>query len=101
MVAHGDGAKKIWATEYGAPTNGTANDGHVTQQTQAALMVDAMKQWKMFSYAGPFFVFEFRDNGTNATEKNDWFGLVSHNLANTKPAYSAYKQLATGTGATG
>jgi hypothetical protein len=102
MVAHGDGGKKIWATEFGAPTNGPSpRDGHVDEQTQAAMMIDGMNEWRKRFYGGPFFVFQFRDNGTNVRVKNDWFGLVSHNLARAKPSYSAYKQLATGTGATG
>jgi hypothetical protein len=28
MVANGDGAKKIWATEYGAPTKRISGDAH-------------------------------------------------------------------------
>lgn len=96
MIANGDGAKKIWATEFGSPTNGTANDGHVSEQTQAAIMIDGMQQWQKYSYAGPFFVFQFRDQGTNPTIKNDWFGLVSHNLGRLKPSYTAYQELATG-----
>jgi polysaccharide biosynthesis protein PslG len=96
MVDHGDGAKQIWATEFGSPTSGVAGDGHVDEKTQAAIMTDAMGQWSKRTYAGPFFVFEFRDNGTNPQVKNDWFGLVSHDLTRTKPAYSAYRRLATG-----
>jgi hypothetical protein len=96
MVAYGDGAKKIWATEFGSPTNGIAGDGHVDEQTQAAIMVDAMQEWQKKTYGGPFFVFQFRDNGTDPAVKNDWYGLVSHDLRTLKPAYTSYRQLATG-----
>jgi polysaccharide biosynthesis protein PslG len=95
MVANGDGTKQIWATEFGSPTNGKPGDGHVSEQDQAGIMVDAMKQWKKLPYTGPFFVFQFRDNGTNPNVKNDWFGVVSHDLTHLKPAYAAFKKLAT------
>lgn len=96
MVNHGDGAKPIWATEFGAPTNGgSARDGHVSEQTQAALIVDGMKAWHQYSFAGPLFVFQFRDNGTDPRVKNDWFGLVTNDLSRLKPSYTAYKSLAT------
>ena len=73
----------------------SANDGHVDEKTQAAIMVDGMKAWQKYSFAGPFFVFEFRGNGTDTSVKNDWFGVVSHNLQRLKPAYTTYQQLAT------
>jgi hypothetical protein len=96
MVAHGDGAKRIWATEFGSPTNGTSGDGHVTESNQALIMNDAMTQWQKLSYTGPFFVFNFSDNGTDPKVKSDWFGLVSHDLSYLKPAYTLYRMLATG-----
>lgn len=34
MTAHGDGGKKIWITEFGAPTN----PGGVTEATQAEIL---------------------------------------------------------------
>ena len=36
MVANGDTDKKIWGTEWGAPTNGPSGSGYVTESTQAA-----------------------------------------------------------------
>jgi hypothetical protein len=98
MTANGDGNKQIWATEFGAPTNGTGNDGHVTEAQQSSIMVDAMHQWVTLSYGGPFFVYEYRDNGTDATDKSQWFGLVSNNLKHKKPAFFSYQYLATGKG---
>ena len=98
MTANGDGALKIWASEFGSPTSGVSGDGHVDEATQSSIMVDAMKTWAGFSYGGPFFVYEFRDFGTDTTDKSDWFGLVSNNLKHQKPAFFAYKYLATGRG---
>jgi hypothetical protein len=98
MTANGDGSKQIWATEFGAPTNGLAGDGHVTEAQQSSIMVDAMRQWVTFNYGGPFFVYEYRDYGTNPSVKSDWFGIVSNDLKHKKPAFGAYMYLATGKG---
>jgi hypothetical protein len=98
MVNYGDGAKKIWATEFGSPTSGTSTDGHVTEARQSSIMVDAMNQFVAYSWAGPFFVFEFRDYGTDVLDKSDWFGLVSNDMKHRKPAFFAYQYEATGKG---
>jgi polysaccharide biosynthesis protein PslG len=97
MVDHGDGAKPIWATEFGSPTNGSVGDGHVDEPTQSSIMVDGMNQWVALPYTGPFFVFAFRDHGTDASKKDNWFGMVSNNFKHKKIAYFTYKSLATGT----
>jgi hypothetical protein len=98
MMSNGDGALQIWATEFGSPTGGVAGDGHVDEATQSSIMVDAMHQWVALSYAGPFFVYEFRDFGTDPPDKSDWFGIVSNNMKHKKPAFFAYQYLATGKG---
>ena len=95
MTANGDAAKKVWTTEYGAPTSGVAGDGHVDEAMQSAIMVDAMKEWVSFPWAGPFCVYEFRDFGSNPTDKSDWFGIVSNNLKHKKTAFFSYQYLAT------
>jgi hypothetical protein len=95
MVDNGDAAKKIWTTEFGAPTSGAAGDGHVTEAQQSSIMVDAMQQWVGFTWAGPFCFYEFRDFGTNPTDKSDWFGMVSNDFKHKKPAFFAYQYLAT------
>jgi hypothetical protein len=99
MVAHGDGAKLIWATEFGSPTNGAPGDGHVDEQRQSDIMVDAMTRFRDYPWSGPFFVFTIRDHGTDPRLKSDWFGLVSHDLAHEKIAFTTYRDLATGVGA--
>jgi hypothetical protein len=96
MVDNGDRAEKIWATEFGSPTNGTATDGHVDEATQASIMLDAMNLWVQLKYGGPFFVYEFRDHGTDPTKKSDWFGIVSRDFTHKKIAYFTYKSTALG-----
>src|SRR5207248_11741382 len=49
MNANGDGNKKIWATEFGAPTNGT---NAVTEAHQASMITDAYALWKSYPFSG-------------------------------------------------
>jgi hypothetical protein len=98
MVSHGDGGKEIWATEFGAPTNGTPTDGHVTEQQQSDMLLAAMTAFRKYPWSGPFFAFTLRDYGTNPQRKADWFGLVSHDLLHKKIAFHMYRYEATGLG---
>jgi polysaccharide biosynthesis protein PslG len=74
MVANGDSAKKIWVTEYGAPTGGP---GSVSQEQQAAIMHDAYRLWATYSWAGPLCWFDYRDKGTNTSDHGNFFGLYA------------------------
>jgi hypothetical protein len=86
MVDNGDGAKQIWATEYGAPTNGT--DG-VTEAEQAQMLDVAYRLWSTYSWTGPFCWFQYKDKGTDPTDHSDWFGLLRYDGSH-KPAYATY-----------
>jgi hypothetical protein len=59
-------------------------------------MVDGLNQWVALPYAGPMFVYSFRDAGSNASKKDNWFGLVSRDFKHQKPAYFTYRQMALG-----
>ncbi|MDI4647438.1 carbohydrate-binding protein [Cohnella hashimotonis] len=88
MAANGDGAKKMWATEFGYPTNSISERG-VTEAQQAQYMVDAYNIWKGFSYSGgPWMMYSFKDNGTDVMNPEDFFGLIRFN-GTAKPAYAA------------
>jgi hypothetical protein len=91
MTANGDGAKQIWATEWGAPTGSTSNS--MTQAAQAQLVTDAYTKLKGWSWAGPAFLYSYRDNGTNLSNIEDNFGII-HNDWSLKPAYTAYQAAA-------
>lgn len=69
MVANGDAAKLIWATEYGLPTN------VVTEQQQADYISDILNAWKNVAYGGPLFVYSTRDLQTGGTNPEDNFGV--------------------------
>ena len=65
--ANGDGKKKIWATEWGAPTGASAQS--VTEAEQAQLVTAALTRLKAWRWAGPSFFYSFRDKGTNPVDR--------------------------------
>jgi hypothetical protein len=73
MVEHGDGAKKIWLTEYGAPTHGA---GAVSEDDQGAFLDEAFRTIAGWDWAGPLFVYHYRDTGTDRGDREQNFGLV-------------------------
>lgn len=100
MAANGDGAKKIWATEYGAPTNGpgpTAVPGQwplqggwqVNEALQAIMLTDAISRYRSYSWAGPFFWYSYQDAGTSRSTVENFFGLLRYD-GTRKPAYDAF-----------
>jgi hypothetical protein len=88
MSDHGDGAKQIWATEYGAPTGGPANQ-RVTEEQQAQSVVDAFNQAAEWPWMGPIFWYSHRDKGTNPDDREDHFGLWEVDFT-TKRAYDVF-----------
>jgi hypothetical protein len=93
MAKHGDGAKKIWITEYGAPT-GTSQHA-VSERDQALALVQARDQVAGWDWAGPLIYYELVDGGTDPTVDQDNFGVFRHNLS-PKPAAIVLTQTATG-----
>ncbi len=55
MVANGDGNKKIWATEYGMPSQMAGEAG------QAAYIGDFLRAWRDLDYAGAAFIHTVHD----------------------------------------
>jgi hypothetical protein len=92
MVANGDSAKKIWATEYGAPTNGPRATHITTEAAQANILTAGYRLFNTYSWAGPLCWFDYEDKGTNANNQEDWFGLRRAN-GTPKPAYTALASL--------
>jgi polysaccharide biosynthesis protein PslG len=69
MAAHGDGGKKIWLTELGAPTS-DAPEG-VSQQEQAKQITDVLAAAAATSFSGPAFVYSIRDTDTTNRDDNE------------------------------
>lgn len=94
MVDNGDGAKKIWATEFGAPTNGPSGS-HVSEATQATMIAEAYTVWQTYSWGGPLFTYSGRDLGTSTDTRENFFGLMRYDFTK-KPSFAAYQAAATG-----
>lgn len=76
MVDKGDGAKKIWMTELGAPTSDSAADG-VSQDEQARQITDVLRKAAQTGFSGPAFIFSIRDvNSADRGDKEDNFGAL-------------------------
>jgi Cellulase (glycosyl hydrolase family 5) len=91
MKANGDGKKKIWATEWGAPT-GTSSQS-ISETAQAALIRAGLRSLRSRSWAGPSFVYSFRDEGTDLSDREQNFGLLRRDWS-PKPAYAAFRGVA-------
>lgn len=69
MVANGDGARQVWASEYGLPTSS------VSQAQQAAYIHDFVASWQNVDGAGPMFIYTTRDTNTGSFDDEANFGL--------------------------
>ena len=87
MVANGDGNKKIWMTELGAPT-GTASNA-VSEKKQALAIGKIVEFARDYSYIGPIYMYSLLDTGTNLADPEDNFGLLHTNFT-TKLAWGIW-----------
>lgn len=94
MSNNGDGAKKLWLTEYGAPT-GTGT-GAVSEAKQADLMVAGISTAAQWSFTGPLFFYGGRDRGSNLADREQNFGFVHEDFSD-KPARAALVNALNGT----
>ena len=70
MTANNEGDKKIWITEYGAPTS------VLSEQAQSDLLMASLREWTEVSYAGPFYIYTVRDANSDSNHTEDTFGVV-------------------------
>lgn len=91
MAEHGDSKKRIWLSEFGAPT-GTSPDGAVTVKEQADILVDGFRRARTWAYAGPLFIFSGRDRGVDRSEREQNFGLLRLDFSE-KPSAVALRDL--------
>jgi exo-beta-1,3-glucanase (GH17 family) len=82
MAANADSAKKIWITEYGAPTTGSNS---VSQANQSTELTDAINEARQTSWIASFYIYTWSDQ---IAPTSDGFGMLDQS-GSQKPAYSA------------
>jgi hypothetical protein len=102
LVACGQPTKPIWATEYGAPTNGpgltaSATDykighspDHVDEAYQALLVTQSVLQVEQSPWIHGLFWYTDRDSGTDTSNRENFFGLRRAD-GTAKPAWAALR----------
>jgi hypothetical protein len=90
MVQNGDGDKPIWATEFGAPTQGP---GGVGEADQAQIMQNGFDLWKTYSWGGVISWFDYEDKNTDTSSHKGFFGIVD-TQGRHKPSWSTYSSFA-------
>ena len=87
MTSNGDSSKPVWITEVGAPSSGPGGVGQAAQATQFTQLIADAQQTK---WVGGLYLYSWQDDGTDQSNKEDWFGLVTA-AGSQKPAYAAVK----------
>ncbi len=90
MIDNGDGAKKIWATEFGAPTSGPA--AFAAEDLQTYEIEDAIHQLARKPWLATLFIHTYKDSGTSKSNIENFFGVLRFD-GSRKPAYYALKKL--------
>lgn len=85
MAKHHDSGKRIWITEYGAPSGGP---GGVSQKAQAVELRQAIIDARTKSWIGAIYIYTWQDLGRDRHTRADWFGLLTFS-GKRKPAYYA------------
>lgn len=94
MTDNGDADKRIWATEFGAPTNGPAGS-YVSEQAQSTMVTRALQLFRSYKWSGPLFWYSGRDAGTSSGTRENFFGLLRNDFS-AKPSFAAFKAALSG-----
>lgn len=94
MVANGDGDKRIWATEIGAPakrdTDGAWTQGTgTTEAIQAGIVRQVVTRWSALPFAGGLAWHAGRDS-SNASAEDERWGLLRSDWS-AKPGFAAFR----------
>jgi hypothetical protein len=86
MTDNGDGAKKIWGTEFATPTGAR----FMSPDTQRDIITAGYQAWLAWPFTGPLLVYSWRDSGVDPSDQEANFGLLYHDRT-PKPALSAFE----------
>ncbi|MGP6175224.1 cellulase family glycosylhydrolase [Corynebacterium sp. A21] len=92
---NGDGGKKIWLTEYGAPTSG---EGGVGEREQATMVSEALRLAWIDPTLGPIFIYTMYDLDFGEDDRESHFGLM-YGPGDPKVAFTALREVAVECGA--
>ncbi|MGJ7917770.1 cellulase family glycosylhydrolase [Massilia sp. LXY-6] len=92
MNQYGDDKKKIWITEYGAPTSGTNIWGTtVSEDRQASMVTQTLALTASYTWTGPTFWYNFKDFcAAGSSDSECYYGMVRSD-GTAKPAFNAYR----------
>ncbi|GGK33533.1 beta-xylosidase [Nocardia camponoti] len=88
MDRHGDIGKRVWPTEFGAPT-GTASSA-VSEETQARIVAEGLGVMATMRGLGPVFVYSLVDAGDDRADQEDNFGMLRRDYS-AKPAFAVLR----------
>jgi hypothetical protein len=88
MVDNGDGAKKIWATEFGYPTNSGARG--VSEAKKASYLKKGAAIWGSHPWAGLLVFYSYQDLTTDDSDPEHHFGVTASD-GTPKPALRAVR----------
>lgn len=105
MEENGDAEKKIWITEFGAPTDGSGSRQEINSlsfnygadyidevaQDQTAKSILSLYEQNA-TWMGPFFWYNLQDLRLNKGTAEDFFGLIRRD-GSKKPAYYTIKSI--------
>lgn len=95
MRANGDGDKKLWLTEYGAPTQPVDGNRTVSPEMQAAMIVEAYELAAANPAIGPMFIYTLIDNAPASNDPESHFGIYYEDRR-PKPAAAAIQEAIAG-----
>jgi hypothetical protein len=87
MVDNGDADKKIWMTEFGAPTSEPWAAG-VSQEEQAKQITDVLAKAAQSGFSGPAFIYSIRDENT-AIRDNDYYNWGALLTSDWQPKFTS------------
>lgn len=90
MTRNGDGAKQVWATEFGFPTN--VGERGISESLQAKYLASGAAVWNTLPFAGPLIFYSYRDLTSLDADPEHNFGMTRAD-GSAKPSLAAVKSL--------